>query len=46
MHTDNNEFDNPLKFIKYLIWHVFIQSILSLDELIPIYDSILLDLCI
>lgn len=35
MHTDNNEFNNPLKVIEYLIWHVFIQSILLLDEIDP-----------
>jgi hypothetical protein len=35
MHTDNNEFDNPLKFIGYPIWHVFIRSISLLDEIDP-----------
>lgn len=35
MSTDNNEFDNPLKFIGYPIWHVFIRSISLLDEIDP-----------
>ena len=35
MHTDNNVFNYPLIVIEYLIWHVFIQSILLLDEIDP-----------
>lgn len=35
MHTSTNEFDNPLKFTGYLIWHIFIRAFSLLDTINP-----------
>ena len=35
MHTRNNEFDNPLKFTGYPIWHIFIRAFSLLDMINP-----------
>lgn len=35
MHNSNNEFENPLKFTGYPIWHVFIRGFSLLDQINP-----------
>ena len=35
MHNSTNEFENPLKFTGYPIWHIFIRAFSLLDKINP-----------